>query len=192
MENSDKGLVCIPAILSISPGLVCVPAPSSPNTCWWRGHFLLSLPIVLSSLVYNTISLQTLRINEFLISVRKHIKNEQRKLSMDPISCICIYVQFLVDLNWLKALVICQVACRLNGPRSSFMGHHLPLNCLNCLPELPETQLHLKGWIQNMSLSRTWHLRICTPVLGESTVELWGKFPLFFSSFFPPKFTSAR
>lgn len=39
---------------------------------------------MLSSLVYNTISLQTLRINEFLISVRKHIKNEQRKLSMDP------------------------------------------------------------------------------------------------------------
>lgn len=46
-------------------------------TGWQRGHFVLLEPIVLSGLVYNTISLQSLTMNELLRSVQKDIKHEQ-------------------------------------------------------------------------------------------------------------------
>lgn len=91
----------------------------SINTGWRRRRFLLSVPIVLSGLVYNTISLQTLTINELLMNAHKHIKNEQvANYLRIPIVCTYIHIQFLVDWNWLKVPVICQVVCQLNGPRA--------------------------------------------------------------------------
>lgn len=96
-------------------GLICMPASSS----WQRGHFPLSVPIVLSALVYNPISLQTLTINELLMNVHKHIKNEQvANYLWILIICTYVNIQVLVAWNCLKAPVICQVVCQLNGPRA--------------------------------------------------------------------------
>lgn len=107
---------------------ICMPAPLSSHTGWHRGHLLLAGPIVLSGLVYNTISLQTLTINELLRSVQKHIKNEQvANYLWIRSSALTVNIQVLLD-NWLKVPVSCQVVCQLNGPWGSFMGRHLPLN----------------------------------------------------------------
>lgn len=112
----------------LSPGRFACLLLLRSHTGWQRGHFLLSGPIVLSGLVYNTISLQTLTINELLRSVQKHIKNEQVANYLWIRSfALTVNIQVLLD-NWLKVPVSCQVVCQLNGPWGSFMGHHLPLN----------------------------------------------------------------
>lgn len=74
-------------------------------------------PIVLSTLVYNPISLQTLTINELLMRVHKHIKNEQvANYLRIPIICTYVNIQVLGDWSGLKAPVICQGVCQFHGP----------------------------------------------------------------------------
>lgn len=115
--RSEKRTVHVLAILSIFPG-----ADLCAYSFWLaKGSLPFIGPIVLSTLVYNPISLQTLTINELLTSVHKHIKNEQvANYLWIPIICTYVNIQVLGDWSGLKAPVICQGVCRLHGP-----GAHL-------------------------------------------------------------------
>lgn len=68
------------------------------------------------------------------------------------------------------------------------MGHHLPLNCLNCLPEFPEMLAGVEPEHEPyLNLTSVW-----APVLRESIMEFREKFPVFFVLFFFSKCTSTR
>lgn len=59
------------------------------------------------------------------------------------------------------------------------MGHHLPLNCLNCLPEFPEMLAGVEPEHEPyLNLTSVW-----APVLRESIMEFREKFPGFFFFF---------
>lgn len=84
-----------------------------------KGPLLFIGPIVLSTLVYNPISSQTLTINELLMSVHKHSKNEQvANYLWILIIGTYVNIQVLGDWNCLKAPIVYQVVCQPHGPRA--------------------------------------------------------------------------
>lgn len=100
-----EGAYVRPSDLANAPWLIClVVAPQLPARLA-EGPPPVRMPLVLSNLVYNTISSQTLRINELLMSVHKHVKNEQGGDYL-WISVVCAYINVQVSVDWNRQGVL--------------------------------------------------------------------------------------